>query len=120
MLGIVLVAVRSSRCSRHRPTASLGDTDDATRLVEVRELIDGASWFDNTLPRLGGDQALHSHWSRLIDLPLAGLLSAFDRVMPQPAAELAVRIVWPLTLLLALLYLLGREAEMRGGRLRRC
>ena len=27
-----------------------------------------------------------------------------------------MRIVWPLTLLLALLYLLGRETEMRGGR----
>jgi len=117
VLGIVLVAGTFFALQPTRLTASLGDTDDATRLVEVRELIDGRSWFDNTLPRLGGDQALHSHWSRLIDLPLAGLLTTFDRVMPQAAAELAVRIVWPLTLLLALLYLLGREAEMRGGRL---
>jgi hypothetical protein len=29
---------------------------------------------------------------------------------------LAVRVVWPLTLLLALLYFLGREADLRGGR----
>src|SRR5689334_9194986 len=49
----------------------LGDTDDAVRLVTVRELIAGAPWFDTTLPRIGAPAPLVSHWSRLIDLPLA-------------------------------------------------
>jgi hypothetical protein len=114
--AVAVVAVAFFWLQPTRLTASLGDTDDATRLVEVRELIDGRGWFDNTLPRFGGDHPLQSHWSRLIDAPLAGLLSAFERVMPQANAELALRVVWPLTLLLLLLYLLGRETELRGGR----
>ena len=52
----------------------LGDTDDAVRLVTVRELIGGAPWFDTTLPRIGAPEPLVSHWSRLIDLPLAALI----------------------------------------------
>ncbi len=116
VIAVALLAAVFFYLQPTRLTASLGDTDDATRLVEVRELLKGRSWFDNTLPRFGGEEPLQSHWSRLIDLPLASLLSTFELVMPQATAELAVRVVWPLTLLVALLYMLGREAEMRGGR----
>src|ERR1700704_5482796 len=52
----------------------LGDTDDAVRLVTVRELLGGAPWFDTTLPRIGAPQPPVSHWSRLIDLPLAATI----------------------------------------------
>src|SRR4029453_8251528 len=55
----------------------LGDPDDAVRLISVRELLAGAPWFDTTLPRIGAPEPLFSHWSRLIDLPLAGLIRAF-------------------------------------------
>jgi hypothetical protein len=114
--GVALLACAFFYLQPTRLQTSLGDTDDATRLVEVRQLIDGGSWFDNTLPRLGGAGPLQSHWSRLIDLPLAAMLATFEQVMPAAAAEMVVRIVWPLTLLLALLYFLGREADLRGGR----
>ncbi|HWK50380.1 MAG TPA: hypothetical protein VNR40_10865 [Steroidobacter sp.] len=99
-----------------RLSSVLGDTDDATRLVEVHTFRDGASWYDMTLPRFGGAEPLQSHWSRLIDLPLAAMLSAFEHVTTPAQAELVVRALWPLSLLLVLLYLLGREAAMRGGR----
>ena len=55
----------------------LGDTDDAVRLVTVRELLGGAPWFDTTLPRIGAPEPLVSHWSRLIDAPLAVLMLLF-------------------------------------------
>jgi hypothetical protein len=97
-------------------TTSLGDTDDATRLVEVRELLGGAPWFDTTLPRFGGAHPLVSHWSRLVDAPLAMLLGTFELVLPQAQAELLLRAVWPPLVLLAFAYLLAREAELRGGR----
>lgn len=115
MVGVAALAAAFFFLQPTRLSASLGDTDDAMRLIEVRELIDGRSWFDNTLPRFGGAEPLQSHWSRLIDLPLAALLTAFDLMMPEAGAELALRIVWPLTLLLAFLYLLGRETDIRGG-----
>ncbi len=115
-LGVALFAALVFWFDPTRLLTSLGDTDDATRLIEVRELMGGASWFDMTLPRFGGAHPLISHWSRLIDLPIAVLLSGFELVLPPQQAETAVRAVWPLGLLLAFVYLLAREAEIRGGR----
>jgi hypothetical protein len=95
---------------------SLGDTDDAMRLVQLRDWLAGASWYDLTLHRVGGSATpLVSHWSRLIDLPLAILLGAFSLILSPANAELAMRIVWPTLLLYLLLRLLVREAGARGG-----
>ncbi len=95
---------------------TFADTDDATRMVQVRELMDGASWFDTTLPRFGGDYMLYSHWSRLVDLPVATLIAVFRLVLEPQAAEVAARVVWPLLLLAGLFLLVARAAEQRGGR----
>ena len=116
VLGVALFALIVFGFDSSRLTTSLGDTDDATRMVEVRELIAGAPWLDTTLPRFGGPYPLVSHWSRLVDAPLAALLSAFELVLPPAEAELAVRATWPLLVLLVFVYLLAREAGLRGGR----
>ena len=78
--------------------------------------MSGASWFDLTLPRFGGAHPLVSHWSRLIDVPLAGLLSGFEIFLPADKAELVVRALWPLLVFWAFVYLLAREAQIHGGR----
>src|SRR5262245_27824807 len=74
---------------------SLGDTDDAARLVSVRELLAGARWFDTTLARIGAPEPLVSHWSRLIDAPLAAMIALFSPLLGNDGAELATRILWP-------------------------
>src|SRR5260370_41349134 len=51
-------------------------TDDAMRLVEVRDLLAGQGWFDLTQYRLNPPDGVVMHWSRLIDLPLALLIRA--------------------------------------------
>ncbi len=94
---------------------SLGDTDDATRLHQVRTLMATGGWFDMTLPRIGGNHPLVSHWSRLIDLPLIILLQTFGLFLSPDAAELTTRIVWPMLLLLVFLRLLVRAAEAQGA-----
>lgn len=115
-LAVAVFAAVAFFADPTRLTATLGDTDDATRMIEVRELLAGHSWFDMTLPRFGGAHPLVSHWSRLIDLPIAMLLSAYELVLTPAQAELATRATWPLVLLLALLHLLARESEIRNGR----
>jgi hypothetical protein len=50
----------------------------------------------------------------LIDLPLVMLLQGFELVMQPAAAELAMRIVWPLLVLFVFLRLLVRAAEAQG------
>src|SRR5581483_6249792 len=93
----------------------LGDTDDAVRLLGVRELIAGAPWLDTTLPRIGAPAPLLSHWSRLVDLPLAMLVGALTPLLGQDGAELATRIVWPSLLFFALALTVAHEAGRRGG-----
>lgn len=49
------------------------DTDDAMRLVVVRDFLAGQGWWDNIQHRLDAPYGAELHWSRLADLPLAGL-----------------------------------------------
>jgi hypothetical protein len=93
----------------------LGDTDDAVRLVTVRELLGGAPWFDTTLPRIGAPEPLVSHWSRLIDAPLAVLMLLFRPLFGVAGAEIATRMVWPALLFFVLQLMISREALRRAG-----
>ena len=49
-------------------------TDDAMRLVEVRDLIGGQGWFDLFQHRMDPPVGTSMHWSRLIDAPLAAMI----------------------------------------------
>ena len=97
------------------PAYSLGDTDDAVRLISVRDLLSGAPWFDTTLPRIGAPEPLVSHWSRLIDLPIAGLIHFLTPLFGAEQEELATRIVWPALLFFFLLLVVSREACRQVG-----
>ncbi len=110
VLAVALVAMDHARLAQF-----FLDTDDATRLIEIRSLMQTGAWFDNTLPRFG-IEGLVSHWSRLIDAPVALLILFFSVFLPVPAAELAAQTVWPLVLLLPLLVILGRTVETLSGR----
>jgi hypothetical protein len=92
-----------------------GDTDDATRLVQVRTWMAGAGWHDLLLERFGGQTPLISHWSRLIDVPLALLLGGLGQVVSAESAELIVRLAWPAVLLVVLFRVLAAAAEHEGG-----
>lgn len=95
--------------------AWLGDTDDAVRLLSVRELMAGASWFDTTLPRIGAPEALVSHWSRLVDAPLAAMMLGLRPFLGTEGAEIAVRAMWPVLLFVGLACLIARAAHRLGG-----
>jgi hypothetical protein len=115
-VGVMVFAALVFWFDPTRLLTSLGDTDDATRMIEVRAWMSGASWFDLTLPRFDGADPLVSHWSRLIDAPLAVLLSGFEIFLPADEAELVVRALWPLLVFWAFVYLMAREVEICGGR----
>ncbi|MGB8277027.1 MAG: hypothetical protein WCF20_03710 [Methylovirgula sp.] len=80
------------------------DSDDAMRLVQVRNLLNGQAWFDMTAYRLDPPHGVFMHWSRIVDLPLAVLIKLFSLILPQDLAERATRLAFPLALQ-ALLYL---------------
>jgi hypothetical protein len=105
----IVVAVFAARAvyAYNGGTPLLADTDDAMRLVVVRDFLAGQGWYDNVQHRLNAPFGAELHWSRLADLPLAGLILIF-RPMLGPLAETAAAVILPLLLLFVLLYLSGR------------
>ncbi|MDB5695391.1 MAG: hypothetical protein JWN21_934 [Sphingomonas bacterium] len=90
---------------------SLGDTDDNMRLAQVRALLDGQNWYDLRQYRMNPPAGFDMHWSRLVDLPLAGLILLFDLFTTRSWAERIACGVAPLLPLA--LTLLGLGATVR-------
>lgn len=78
---------------------ALSDTDDNMRLMEVRAWLNGQGWFDLRQYRLNPPEGFNIHWSRLVDLPIAGIIVA---VKPLFGTAVAERVAVALAPLLAL------------------
>jgi hypothetical protein len=91
------------------------DTDDAMRLVTVRDLLAGQNWFDHLQYRLNTPFTAEIHWSHLVDAAIGGVILLLRPFAGGMAETIAV-YVWPLLLLLALLTLEARLAFRLGGR----
>jgi hypothetical protein len=74
---------------------TLGDTDDALRLVELREFLQSGSWYDLHMDRLSPPLGYTSHWSRLPDMLMAGIYLAIIPFSSTEFAELATRAIYP-------------------------
>ncbi len=94
VVAIVVSLVLYSSASHWIPGA-LGDTDDATRMVMVRELLAGRGWWDQHFLRYQPPLGLYMHWSRLLDGGIAGLDLAFRLFLTPANAEIATRVAWP-------------------------
>ncbi|MHA6722162.1 AcrB/AcrD/AcrF family protein [Sphingomonas sp. RS2018] len=66
---------------------ALGDTDDNMRLMQVRGLLAGQGWYDLTQYRLNPPGGFNVHWSRIVDLPIAGLILFFKLFTTTATAE---------------------------------
>jgi len=85
-------------------------TDDAMRLVEVRDLIAGQAWFDLAQHRLD-PPGVSMHWSRVIDAPLAALILLLRPLAGAAAAEAVTLTLWPALLFGAALLLVAAIAR---------
>lgn len=74
---------------------ALGDTDDATRIVMVRELLAGRGWWDQHWMRFQPPSGVYMHWSRLLDGAIASVNVVFGLGLDARSAEIATRIFWP-------------------------
>jgi len=89
-------------------------TDDAMRLVEVRDLIGGQGWFDLFQHRMDPPGA-SMHWSRLIDAPLAALILLLKPLLGMQAAEAVTLYVWPALLFAVALALTAAIARQMSN-----
>lgn len=65
----------------------LTDTDDNMRLLQVRAWLDGQGWYDLRQYRMDPPRGFDMHWSRVVDLPLAGLILFFRAFTTDQWAE---------------------------------
>jgi len=93
-------------------TFGLVDTDDNMRISQVRALLHGQGWFDLRNYRLNPPFGANIHWSRLVDLPLAGLILLFRPLVGGAGAEriaVAIAPMLPYALLLTGVALTARR-----------
>ena len=90
---------------------ALPDPDDNLRLLQVRDWLDGQSWFDLRQHRLAPAGGADIHWTRLVDLPLAGLIAAFRPWFGGAIAETVAVAMAPLLTLLVAMALLSAIAR---------
>ncbi|HZG09777.1 MAG TPA: AcrB/AcrD/AcrF family protein [Allosphingosinicella sp.] len=79
----------------------LGDTDDNLRIMQVRDLLRGQDWYDLRQYRLNPPFGADVHWSRLVDLPIAGIKLVLAPLIGGAAAERWAVATAPLLPLLA-------------------
>src|SRR6476646_6389434 len=89
---------------------NLGDTDDNMRMMQVRGLLHGQGWFDLRQYRLNPPFGANIHWSRLVDLPIAGLILLLRPILGGAGAERWAVAIAPLIPYLLLLFSVGLTA----------
>lgn len=116
LLSLLCAAALSfSRAEAVWRTGAFFDSDDAMRAVQLRDFLAGQPWFDLTAYRLDPPGGLPMHWSRIVDVPLAGLDLLFSRFLTPEDAERATRLVFPFLLLAALFAVVGWLAAILSG-----
>ena len=90
---------------------ALGDTDDNMRIMQVRALLHGQDWFDLRQYRMNPPYGANIHWSRLVDLPIAGLILLLRPVLGGAGAERWAVAIAPLLPYLLLLFSLALTAR---------
>ena len=102
LLGLAWLVVVAQLLADHwsETAQTFPDMDDAMRLVQMRAFMDGRGWFDLHEARLGPPDGYDTHWSRLIDAGIAGLLLAARPFTDGAFAERLARTIWPMLWLL--------------------
>lgn len=71
------------------------DTDDHMRIMQVRAWLAGQGWFDLRQYRMDPPYGANIHWSRLPDLPIAGLILLLKPFVGGAMAEKAALSLAP-------------------------
>ncbi len=91
------------------------DPDDAMRLAQVRDFLHGQNWFDVSQHRVNPPFGGPMHWSRIVDLPIAGLILLFQPFTGTALAERIACVADPLLLLAALSFTYFPVARRLGS-----
>ncbi len=114
--AIVLYVLFQMGALRAEFTANIPTgTDEVMRLLSVRDLLAGQSWWDMSQHRVLPPNGVSLHWSRLIDAPIAALVMLFSLFLSPFGAERLVAMIWPALLFLGFLGLTRHVAGRLAG-----
>ncbi len=118
-LGVWLIAITAVLVAGLTPlsTGELAGSDDYMRFVRVFAWLDGAGWYDQVIARLNAPYGANVPWSRIVDIPLAGIVAVLSPLVGRTDAAMVAATIVPALLLLALMkaaMALSRPAA--GGR----
>ena len=87
---------------------ALPDTDDNLRMAQVRAWLGGQGWYDLVQHRFDpAHGGANIHWSRFVDLPLAGIILAMKPLLGGANAERVAVALAPLLPLIPLMFALA-------------
>lgn len=91
------------------------DPDDAMRLVQVRDWLNGQAFWDISQHRVNPPHGGPMHWSRVVDMPIAGVILLLRPLLGGAVAEMLACIIVPLLLLGGLVAATFVVARRFGG-----
>jgi hypothetical protein len=115
LVWLACSAVAIALCRASIAAFRFPDPDDVMRLVEVRDWINGQSWSDVGQHRMNLPAGLSMHWSRLLDVPLAALITLFRPFVGQRVAETIAAVTVPMLTLGATMALVAELTRRRSG-----
>ena len=87
---------------------ALPDTDDNLRMAQVRAWLGGQGWFDLVQHRFDpAHGGANIHWSRFVDLPIAGIILVMKPLVGGADAERVAVALAPLLPLLLMMFALA-------------
>jgi hypothetical protein len=101
---LILTAANASEIAE----LAFPDPDDTLRLLQVRDWLAGQSWFDLRQYRMNPPEGAPMHWSRLVDIPIAGVILMLRPLVGTVAAELAALVAVPLLTLAVVMALVAK------------
>ncbi|MGI9483812.1 MAG: hypothetical protein ACR2OR_15805 [Hyphomicrobiales bacterium] len=110
--ALILLYAKGGEVFSSGPSAG----DNLMRLVQVRDWMAGQGWFDLVQHRLNPPLGVDMHWSRLVDAPIAAIMSVAGGYTSTAGAEAWAVLIWPLLLLYFALAALGGAAWQLIGR----
>lgn len=90
------------------------DPDDLLRLLQVRDWLAGQDWYDVRQYRMNAPEGAPMHWSRLVDIPLAIVITILTPLLGSSLAEIGALIIVPVITLLCVMCLIAKLTHVVG------
>ncbi|WP_438728532.1 hypothetical protein ACR9YC_00185 [Parasphingorhabdus sp. DH2-15] len=110
LLSVILLVIAAPNIVAVR----FPDPDDLLRLLQVRDWLNGQEWYDVKQYRMNAPDGAPMHWSRIVDLPIAIIITVLTPILGSSSAEMAALIIIPAITLLCVMWAVAQLTNRLG------